>query len=110
MLSERREDGAGEQALVVREHGGGQVVRIGVDGVAEQQQLHDRQASIMAKVSRSRRSWMNSLIRRAEPPQEAEQPACAVVLSVVLRLAHELDEHVLEGGFGLLPLSPGSAR
>ncbi len=37
----RREDRAADIAVLVHEHGGRQMARVGVDGVAEQQELHD---------------------------------------------------------------------
>jgi hypothetical protein len=39
---QRRQDGAGKIAVLLQQHGGRQVARIGVDGIAEQDELHQR--------------------------------------------------------------------
>ena len=40
--AQRRDEGAREHAVVLDQHRGRQVLRVGVDGVAEQHQLHER--------------------------------------------------------------------
>src|SRR5262249_2559633 len=62
----RLEHGAAEIALLLQQHCRRQVARVGVDGVAEQQSCTSGIMMIMANETRSRLSWMNSLISIAQ--------------------------------------------
>ena len=62
--------------------------------------------SIMAKVMRSRRIWMNSLISSA-PSRAKENSRRRVHAMLSLRAGHELDEHVLEAGLAGLDRDAG---
>ncbi len=73
---------------------------------------------IIANETRSRRSWMNSLIsiaqvRRRKPPDEGLRGVLwrrTRSLEVVLRPAHEIDEDVLERGSASAQVSAGRSR
>jgi len=74
-VAERREDGARDLALVGRQHGGRQMMRVGVDGIAEQQELQDRHAEHHGEgqpVAAKLPHFLGDHGR--EPPPEAAQP------------------------------------
>ena len=67
---------------------------------------------IMANDTRSRRSWMNSftsiaqVLRQKPLPLEAARRLrgnADASLEIILRLAHQIDEHVLQRRLGALP-------
>src|SRR5262249_20299418 len=59
----------------------------------------------MPNVSRSRLSWMNSLPTMPSQREMEKKSRISVASRVFAGAAHQMNEHVLETGFGFLPLA-----
>ena len=100
-------------ARFLEQHRGRQIARRGVDGVTEQQKLHQRhhddhgeRNAVAAKLDelldQHRRCGAKLLCKRAVDSSRS--------LEIVLGAAHQIDEHVLERGLGMGPVQRGSSR
>ena len=110
---QRRQDRAAEIAVLLQQHRGRQMARLGVDGVAEQHQLHQRDHDDHGE-RHPVAPELDELLDQHRPGLAPEAVAGKAArrllgmhmasLEIVLRLAHQVDEHVLERGLGPLPL------
>ena len=109
---ERREDRAADVARLLQQHRGRQIARRGVDGVAEQHELHQRDHDDHGERDAVAPELDELLDQHGaglapEPGAGRRRGACVgrhASLEVVPRLAHQVDEHVLERRLGLLPV------
>ena len=89
---------------------GRQVLRIGVDRVAEQHQLHDRNADDHAEGDAVAPQLQELLEHDAPPARERERAFMArASRSCRLRAAHQVDEHVLEARLSARSMRDGRA-
>ena len=102
-VAERGQDRAAEIAVLVDEHGGRQVARRGVDGEAEQQELHDRNEDHGGEGDAVAPQLHELLDEHGPGARQRRRPAQgrgASIIGSCPASAHQVDEHVLERGLG----------
>ena len=110
---QRREDRAADVARLLQQHRGRQVARRGVDRVAEQDELHQRdhddhreRDAVAAELDELLDQHRAGAARRSRAADRARGS-----LEIVLRAAHQVDEHVFERRLATSPRSSrGSSR
>ncbi len=95
-VADRVQQRASLRPVVGHEHGGGQVLRVGVDREAEQHELHQRDADHHPE-GQAVAAHLDELLDDDRPePRQRERGRLLMLRHLVARVVHEVDEHVLE--------------